>query len=183
MGSKTSWKPLIDLMNEPHYEGEPSWRTVQPWVNAQSYALLHESSCTILSRGNATEKLPFTFFHTSISKYSDPAYLAEKYIMLYEKAKAAGTGANAVSDQNRATISYNFAMTTTAMAICPRTSESARLADITSNGDQSSGVVALNGTILAGTLMVKMKSEWDQLRQNPEQLRDLLRSVGVPGHT
>ena len=74
-------------------------------------------------------------------------------------------------------------MTTTAMAICPRTSESARLADVTSNEDQSSGVVALNGTILAGTLMVKTKSEWDRLRQNPEQLRDLLRSVGVPGDT
>lgn len=107
----------------------------------------------------------------------------EKYLMLYYKAQAAQTGEIAVSDQNRANISYNLAMTTTAMAICPRTSESARLADLTSNENQSSGVVALNGTILAGTLMVKTKSEWDRLRQNPEQLRDLLRSVGVPRDT
>lgn len=107
----------------------------------------------------------------------------EKYVMLYHKAQAARTGKIDNSNQSRAKISYNLAMTTTAMAICPRTSESARLADATSNEDQSSGVVAVNGTILAGTLMVKMKSEWDRLRQNPEHLRDLLRSIGVPGDT
>ena len=101
--------------------------------------------------------------------------------MLYQEAEAAVTGEPAISNQNRANISYNLAMTTTTMAICPRTSESGRLADATSNEDESSGVVALNGTILAGTLMVKTKSEWDGLRQNPEQLCDLLRSVGVPG--
>ena len=144
-------------------------------------ALLPESSSTLLSRGKATEKLPFTYFHTSIHKYPDPADLMEKYVMLYHKAEAARLGK--VTYSNRANISYNLAMTTTAMAICPRTSESARLAGATSNEDQSSGVVAVNGTILAGTLMVKTKSEWDRLRQNPEQLRDLLRSVGVPGDT
>ena len=101
--------------------------------------------------------------------------------MLYHKAEAAVTGNRAISNQNRANISYNLAMTTTAMAICPRTSESGCLADVTSNEGESSGVVALNGTILAGTLMVKTNSEWDRLRSNPEQLRDLLRSVGVPG--
>ena len=101
--------------------------------------------------------------------------------MLYQKAEAAVTRKSATSNESRANISYNLAMTTTTMAICPRTSESGRLANATSDEDQSSGVVALNGTLLAGTLMVKTKSEWDRLRQNPEQLRDLLRSVGVPG--
>ena len=147
------------------------------------YALLSEIICTILSCGKATENLPFTYFHTSISKHPDPTDLMKKYLMLYQKAEAAGMGKIEVTIPNRATISYNLAMTTTAMAICPRTSESAPLADVTSNEDQGSGVVALNGTILAGTLMVKTKSEWDRLRQNPEQLRDLLRSVGVPGDT
>lgn len=148
-----------------------------------SYALPHETSCTILSPQKATGTLPFTYFHTSIPKDPDPADLIEKYWMLYHKAEAAVTGKPAISNHNRAKISYNLAMTTTTMAICPRTSESGRLADATSDEDQSSGVVALNGTILAGTLMVKTKSEWDRLRQNPEQLRDLLRSVGVPGDT
>ena len=183
MGSSTSWKPLIDLMHDPHYKGEPSWGTVQPRAKAHPYALPIELSCTMLSHREATETLPFTHFHTSIPKDPDPADLMEKYWMLYEKAEAALTGRSAVITQKRASISYNFAMTTTTMAIWPRTSESGRLADATSDEDQSSGVVALNGTILAGTLMVKTKSEWDRLRQNPEQLRDLLRSVGVPGDT
>ena len=170
-------------MNKPHYEGKPSWSIVQPWIKAQSYALLPESPCTMLNRGKATENLPFTYFHTNISKYADPADLIEKYWMLYQKAEAARTGKIEVSIPKRATFSYNLAMTTTTMAICPRRSESARLADVTPNEDQRPGVVAVNGTILAGTLMVKTKSEWDRLRQNPEQLRELLRSVGVPGDT
>ena len=116
-------------------------------------------------------------------KDPDRADLKEKYRMLYHKAEAAVTGKSAISNQNRANVSYNLAMTTTTMAICPRRSESGRLTDASSDEDQSSGVVALNGTILAGTLMVKTKSEWDRLRQDPEQLRALLRSVGVPGDT
>lgn len=183
MRSSTSWKPLIDLMHDPHYKGEPSWRTIQPWAKAHPYALLIELCCTILSHREATETLPFTYFHTSIPKDPDPADLMEKYWMLYHEAEAALTGKPAVSIQNRANISYNLAMTITTIAICPRTSESGRLTEATSDEDHSSGVVALNGTILAGTLMVKTKSEWDQLRQIPEQLRELLRSVGVPGHT
>ena len=145
--------------------------------------LLIELPCTMLNHREATETLPFTHFHTSIPKDPDPVDLMEKYWMLYEKAEAVLTGKPAVINRKRANISYNLAMTTTTMAICPRTSESGRLMDATSDEDQNSGVVALNGTILAGTLMVKTKSEWNGLRENPEQLRDLLQSVGVPGDT
>lgn len=155
----------------------------QPWVKAHPYVLLIELYYTMLSHREATETLPFTYFHTSIPKDPDPADLIEKYWMLYHTAEAAVTEKPASFNQNRANISYNLAMTTATMAICPRTSESGRLTNANLDEDQTSGAVALNGTILAGTLMVKTKSEWDRLREDSEQLRDLLRSVGVPGAT
>jgi len=42
------------------------------------------------------------------------------------------------------------------------------------------GVISLNGTILAGTLMVKAEAEWDVLRARPELLVNALREVGFP---
>lgn len=42
------------------------------------------------------------------------------------------------------------------------------------------GVLSLNGTILAGTLMVKAESEWNALRENPELLTQVLATVGFP---
>ena len=38
----------------------------------------------------------------------------------------------------------------------------------------------LNGTILAGTLMVKAESEWDALRENPQYLMKVLEKIGFP---
>ena len=42
------------------------------------------------------------------------------------------------------------------------------------------GFVALNGTMLAGTLMVKYQEEWDVLRVEPEKLDTLLEAIGIP---
>lgn len=44
------------------------------------------------------------------------------------------------------------------------------------------GPVALNGTMLAGTLMVKMETEWDALRgdNGARYLKRILEDVGVP---
>ena len=42
------------------------------------------------------------------------------------------------------------------------------------------GFVALNGTMLAGTLMVKYQEEWDVLRIEPEKLDTLLEAIGIP---
>ena len=42
------------------------------------------------------------------------------------------------------------------------------------------GFVALNGTILAGTLMVKYQEQWDVLRAEPEKLDTLLEAIGIP---
>ena len=46
--------------------------------------------------------------------------------------------------------------------------------------DSDIGFVALNGTMLAGTLMVKYQEEWDVLRAEPERLDTLLEAIGIP---
>ena len=73
-------------------------------------------------------------------------------------------------------------MTTSTMAICPRKSDEVTLdvADHISGGAGRIGPVALNGTILAGTLMVKEEEDWDELRQDAGKLSDLLKIVGIP---
>jgi ATP adenylyltransferase len=42
------------------------------------------------------------------------------------------------------------------------------------------GKLALNGTVLAGTALVKTQEEWDALRAEPEQLLEILGRIGVP---
>jgi ATP adenylyltransferase len=73
-------------------------------------------------------------------------------------------------------ISYNLGMTTRGMVVCPRTSEG--LVIKTSKGE-SIGHVALNGTLLAGTLLVKSEIEWDTLRSDESKLHDILGSIGI----
>jgi ATP adenylyltransferase len=68
-------------------------------------------------------------------------------------------------------------MTTAGMAILPRRSEGAVL-----RRDDGSeiGFVALNGTTLGGTMMVKHQEEWDVLRKQPEMLDTILEAIGIP---
>ena len=73
-------------------------------------------------------------------------------------------------------------MTTSAMAICPRRSNAATLdvAKDDSEGTGCIGPVELNGTILAGTLMVKTEEDWNELRRDEGKLSHLLKMVGIP---
>lgn len=63
------------------------------------------------------------------------------------------------------------------MVICPRTKPGAPIQH--SNG-VAAGCASFNGTLLAGTLMVKQRDEWDALRQNPTQLDTVLSAIGYP---
>jgi ATP adenylyltransferase len=73
--------------------------------------------------------------------------------------------------------SYNLAMTTDAMLICPRRREGKLL----KREDESEvGFVQFNGTLLAGTLMVKGETEWDWLRNKEGALDEVLEAVGIP---
>jgi ATP adenylyltransferase len=81
------------------------------------------------------------------------------------------------SGKNESPISYNLGFTDQAMVICPRISEGQM---VTNEDGDFVGPVALNGTLLAGTLLVKSNAEWDALRKDGSKLMDVLSAIGIP---
>jgi sulfate adenylyltransferase (ADP) / ATP adenylyltransferase len=154
---RIEWQPLIDVMTEP-LPDHPS----------------------ILSNPS----LPFCHYAMRIPENPDAGVLQRIYRYLYDYASKSVQSWNEgralekkAVDNNRgeASISYNLAMTTNAMAICPRRTEIATIP--TTRGE---GCAAVNGTILGGTLMVKEKSEWDALSQGQVTIDDVLAEIGIP---
>jgi len=124
--------------------------------------------------------LAFLHFSTPLEDAPSTTSLYSKYIMLMKAALSAARFPNQPLNENveierdgQTTFSYNLAMTKERMAICPRRSESANVP-----GAGQDGSVALNGTLLAGTLMVKHEVEWDLLRGDHSLLDDILTSIG-----
>ncbi|KAB2574225.1 Diadenosine 5',5'''-P1,P4-tetraphosphate phosphorylase 2 [Lasiodiplodia theobromae] len=109
--------------------------------------------------------------------HSTAVEFVRKYIASHPQTSLAlHSTANAASS-----ISYNMALTTEAMVIAPRR----RGGDALRNEDGSEllgpdDLVELNGTVLAGTLMVKEQEQWDLLRSEPRALTDLLEATGIP---
>jgi ATP adenylyltransferase len=64
------------------------------------------------------------------------------------------------------------------MVLCPRVSEGPF---IKSRAGNEIGPIALNGTILGGTILAKTREEWESL-QDPATLRDVLSAIGFPTH-
>lgn len=133
--------------------------------------------------------LPFVHLGMSLPREPSANALHEIYLSLYRAAGnaiQAGHVANSVQEQTRgpSAISYNLAMTESIMMICPRRSEHARLpiADNKLPDVADAASVSLNGTILAGTLMVKVEAEWKELCENSESLNSLLVTVGFPAN-
>ncbi|KAI1494791.1 ATP adenylyltransferase-domain-containing protein [Biscogniauxia mediterranea] len=120
--------------------------------------------------------LPFTVLTATINADMSPSDRHRAYVALYRRAVYATlSGADAPSE-GEAKISYNFAMTRTSMALCPRLAEGA---PIRTRSGQDAGIVSLNGTLLAGTALVKNQVEWDALRQDPDMLLYVLRKIGI----
>ncbi|KAK5023568.1 bifunctional AP-4-A phosphorylase/ADP sulfurylase [Exophiala sideris] len=124
--------------------------------------------------------LPFLHFSTPLEDEPSSTDLLSKYLLLLRAALSATEHPSQPLDQEIAiekngqtTFSYNLGMTRDKMAICPRKSEAVA---VPGAGPESS--VALNGTILAGTLMVKHEAEWNLLRETPSLLNDMLASIG-----
>lgn len=132
--------------------------------------------------------LPFAHFARPLPDNPTPETLHRIYLALYRAAVAAtkitatsqAHDAESIAAEHPASISYNLAMTLSTMMICPRRSETARIPiDMAAAGDiAEAGTVSLNGTILAGTLMVKAEGEWDALRAEPGLLSSVLGEIG-----
>lgn len=154
---KSDWEPLIDLMTEPLPD---------------HWGLLNNPS------------LPFRHYAMKIPANPATGVLQRIYHRLYECATESVLSWNegrslehtAVDgNKGQGSISYNLGMTTHAMAICPRRSETAVIP--TSDGE---GSAAVNGTVLGGTLMVKELSEWEALQQNQVVVENVLTEIGIP---
>ncbi|KAJ5025563.1 5',5'''-P-1,P-4-tetraphosphate phosphorylase 2 [Bipolaris maydis] len=131
-------------------------------------------------------RLPFTHFAQAFDSEPSGSQLLDMYNRLYKEAKASIEAfVSSYPDQlalhpienGDLPISYNLAMTTAGMVILPRRAEGTML-----HGDDGSeiGFVALNGTTLAGTMMVKNQGEWDMLRSQPGLLDSILAGIGIP---
>jgi sulfate adenylyltransferase (ADP) / ATP adenylyltransferase len=126
--------------------------------------------------------LPLLHFSTPLEEEMSPANLHRKYLLLVKAAVSATqhpgrplTEDLTIEQNGKPIISYNLAMTTERMAICPRSSEAA---SVQGAGPESS--VAINGTVLGATLMVKDEAEWDILREDHGLLDGMLASIGFP---
>ncbi|KAF7595794.1 bifunctional AP-4-A phosphorylase/ADP sulfurylase [Aspergillus hancockii] len=155
-----SWRPLIDAVSS------------QPISPGQKYLW--------------STQVPFAHFALPLPPDPSADTLHNIYLSLYRAGLAAAQGKSgdysSPTTGGPAAFSYNLAMTDSVMMICPRKSESARIpVDLATSREVSeAGIVALNGTVLAGTLMVKAEAEWDELRRHPELLKDVLTSIGYP---
>lgn len=130
--------------------------------------------------GNSRAELPIAAFAERIAGDVEPEALRSAYVRLYRRAcAAAGLDESELgdlaADDVPAKISYNLGMTRTSLVVCPRVAEG----DVVRSKDgEEVGRLALNGTVLAGTALVKSEAEWDALRADPGQLRRVLGKIG-----
>jgi ATP adenylyltransferase len=138
-------------------------------------------------------KIPFTYFSAPISQKATPKQLHDTYMALHKLACYAvekyiarnpdgGMSMDRELEKTGATpISYNLAFTDSVMVILPRRAEGmvfpTRLPE---PEPQETGFVALNGTVLGGTLLVKDILEWDALRGDGGKLKMVLERIGIP---
>lgn len=132
--------------------------------------------------------LPFVVFPAILPEHPTPDTLHETYTTLLKKAASAVRShlhENSVekvdshfNQDGSSAISYNLGITHKAMILCPRRSESGirNKSPIDENLERP----ALNGTVLAGTLMVKSEEAYESMKKDPGQLVEVLKDVGYP---
>lgn len=175
------WKLLIDLIEECGISRDQS--SSKRFVGLYSTLLTSYTGITDLKSHPA---LPFAQYGRSLHPTISASELYETYIRLYQVAEAAvcnyiqnhpGSLNLHPTEGGSNPISYNLALTTSFMAICPRRQEGELLRR--SDGSEI-GSVALNGTLLAGTLMVKGVGEWETLKTSKSSFDGILEAAGIP---
>jgi ATP adenylyltransferase len=119
---------------------------------------------------------PFVCYRAALPADPSPAELHAAYSGLLARADAAWNEAYVnLGLHAEARFSCNWAMVRGALAVCPRVAEAAGV----DGAGAAGGHVGVNGTVLAGTVMVKRREEWDWLRGGGAALDRVLGEVAV----
>ncbi|KAK7428595.1 bifunctional AP-4-A phosphorylase/ADP sulfurylase [Neonectria magnoliae] len=143
---------------------------------------------SVLADTLTSRSAPFATFAAKISLDMPAQDLHAVYLRLYRQAcRAVAAHARetpidevTVEDEaeaaGEARISYNMALTKDTLVVCPRLAEGAVIL-----GEDGAvlGTLSLNGTLLAGTALVKNEVEWEALKKDPEGLLQVLKRIGV----
>lgn len=154
-------------------------------ISSMRDGLAPDSPWKVLASSDNIDGAPFSVFRESISTETTAADLHAAYLRLYRKACREVSNAKGwtVKDKEHETtgeaqISYNLAMTKDTLVVCPRISDGGAIR--VSGSEEAIGSLSLNGTLLAGTALVKSETEWNALKSDPSALEQILRTVGVP---
>ncbi|KAH6898270.1 HIT-like domain-containing protein [Thelonectria olida] len=137
---------------------------------------------TILADSLTSRPAPFATFAEKIRLDMPRAELHAAYLRLYRqacRAVALHSGESHEEDEipseGETLISYNMAMTKNTLVICPRLAEGATI----HKDGQVIGALSLNGTVLAGTALVKNEAEWEALKKDTNALSQVLTRIGL----
>lgn len=138
----------------------------QPWI--------------LLADNPPRPPFPFTIFDAPISLETSPSQLHATYLDLYRRACVAlGNPDETTATSGEARISYNLAMTSHSLVVCPRVQGDVDMPMPALPHGQRSRLF-INGAVLAGTVLVKSEAEWDSLVRYPGLLKSSLEKIGVP---
>ena len=123
-------------------------------------------------------ELKFVHYATSLPTDIGEHELHQRYVLLLQAAHSALLKGHIVDEldtvevsrDGHVTFSYNLALTADMMVIMPRRSDAAHISDMQP--------VFVNGTILAGTLMVKDEADFHELQQDTSKLSQILSRIG-----
>jgi ATP adenylyltransferase len=126
------------------------------------------------------KSMPLLFFQEDIPTTSSTADLHEIYARLLKSCREAWDVYGEDAKVQASEFSYNMGMQTSSIVLCPRIKEGVTL----HRDDESEiGYVALNGTMMGGTLMVKRAEEWDYLQNTANAIDRVLEALGLPVHS
>lgn len=182
---KSDGSELFVFFNSgPHSGASQPHRHLQLLPVEQMRAGLGDSSSSwgVLAEGSDEQLrgLPFAVLREAVTPDTSAEDLHAKYVSLYRRAARLvspedGDGQD-VPGEGEASFSYNMALTNRAIALCPRVAEGA---PITDRDGREIGQVQLNGTLLAGTALVKNQELYDAIREDPALLFNVLKQIGV----
>ena len=130
--------------------------------------------------------VPFEVFWERVSQETDKEELHAIYLRLLNKAHdvvsrfvAQDPGEHELHDTNQGDLpfSYNLGLTSKALMLVPRRRDGAVLCK---DDGTEVGSASLNGTMLAGTMLVKKQEEWELLQRDGGLLDRVLQDVGIP---